>query len=62
MSESSTSFLMECSDEKILSISVADWFEILVGMFVQGANPYEISNDKRLEACLYVDFVPDYSY
>ena len=48
---------MECSDEKILSINVADWFEILVGMFIQGANLYEISKDKRLEACLDDDFV-----
>ena len=57
MSESSTSFVMECSDEKILSINAADWFEILIGMFVQGANPYEISKDKRLEAYLDDDFV-----
>ena len=57
MSESSTSFLMEDSDEKILSINVASWFEILVGMFIQGANPCEISKDKRLEACLDDDFV-----
>ena len=43
---------MECNDEKILSINVTNWFEMLVGMFVQGANLYEISKDKRVEACL----------
>ena len=33
-------------------VNLADLYEILVGMFILGANPYDISKDKRSEACL----------